>query len=446
MILDAPSSPPRRLQCRGFEGYKTIDPSVQFVNAELEAKPNNFFVVLDANSQRLFWGQLISQACDKLMSVGMIWVFTTHFSPHWIPWFIGLGAVPHFLLASKSGHWISQWGALRTVIGADVFRGILFILCAWLVTFVKADGQLLLLFLVSAFISNVAGALFNPAILSLPVDMLEPGEKRDKLTALIDSCFSLGNVIGPLLSALTYAWAGLPGMLGVNGLSYFFSAALAIGIKLKTSNTILAEIDDSDATQSPVKAKPILEVLKNQPVISGMLFTFLLMNFFLAPVMIFMPWYAKTIYADGISGLAKLEAFFGMGSVAGGFLLSFVKLPGATWMRISASLSLMAVAYLSFTCSHNLWHGCFSLFLLGFFLSLANVIILTLFQSAPEAQDVPVVMGMVNLISVASLPISMGIVGSFIEQVNVPNFAAICALIVIGLALSIRLIPGIQRV
>jgi predicted MFS family arabinose efflux permease len=106
----------------------------------------------------------------------------------------------------------------------------------------------------------------------------------------------------------------------------------------------------------------------------------------------------------------------------------------------------MAVAYLSFTCSHNLWHGCFSLFLLGFFLSLANVIILTLFQSAPEAQDVPVVMGMVNLISVASLPISMGLVGSFIEHVNVQNFAAICALIVIALALSIRLIPGIQRV
>ena len=145
-------------------------------------------------------------------------------------------------------------------------------------------------------------------------------------------------------------------------------------------------------------------------------------------------------------GLARLEAFLGDGSVAGGFLLSFVKLPGAIWKRICVCLSLMAVSYFSFTISHNLWQGCFSVLLLGFFLALANVIILTFFQSAPAEQDVPVVMGMVNLISVASLPVSMGVIGSFIEFVNVPNFAALCAVLVIAIACCIRLIPGIQRV
>lgn len=417
------------------------------MSLESEVKGPQFFVLLDANSQRVFWGQLISQACDKLMSVGMIWVLSTEFSPKWVPWFIAFGALPHFLLAYQSGHLINRWGALRTVIGADLFRGVLFMICAWLTMLAKHDNHLLALLMVTAIISNIAGALFNPAILSLPVSMMDPGEKRDKLTALIDSCFSFGNVLGPLLSALAYALTGLAGTLAINGLSYFFSAILAIGIKLQKpqNNALPVDAETGETTEIPAP-KTVQQVLKTQPVIFGMLITFLLMNFFLAPLMIFMPWYAKNIYADGIAGLAKLEAFLGLGTVVGGLLLSFVKVPGSTWKRVSISLTLMSLAYLGFTFSHQLWLGCVSVLALGFFLAVANVIILTFFQSAPEAQDVPVVMGMVNLISVASLPISMGVLGSFIEFVQVPQFAAVCAIIVIAIAASIRLIPGIQRV
>ena len=438
-----------------------------------EAHANSFFVLKDANSQKVFWGQLISQSCDKLMSVGMIWVLCADFSSKWVPWFIAIGALPHFLLATKSGHWISSWGALKTIIWTDLIRAVLFIAIAAAVPFFQSKNELLMLLMASAFVSNIAGALFNPAILSLPLDLMEPGDNRDKLTALIDSCFAWGNVLGPLVSALTYAWVGLAGMLAINGLSYLFSFVLALAIKLPESKTqpenpqdVLMEphseqqnpqaqtksIEDT-GTDLPkpnppatAKGRSLQELLKSQPVISGMLLTFLFMNFFLAPLMIFMPWYAKNVYAEGIAALAKLEFFLGIGTVAGGMLLSFVKLPGATWKRVSVSLCLMSIAYLCFTFTHYIWFGCIAVLFLGFFLSLANVVCLTFFQSAPDPDDVPVVMGMVNLISVASLPISMGIIGSFIETVPVPQFAAMCAGLVIGIALVIPFIPGIRKV
>jgi predicted MFS family arabinose efflux permease len=132
--------------------------------------------------------------------------------------------------------------------------------------------------------------------------------------------------------------------------------------------------------------------------------------------------------------------------VIGGGLLSFIQLPGSTWKRIAFSLCLMAIAYLSFTFSHNMIIGCLALAILGFFLALANVLILTFFQSSADPEDVPVIMGMVNLISVASLPVSMGIVGAFIDNVSVPSFATICAAIVIAIAMSIRFIPGIRTI
>ena len=430
------------------------------MSAKLEAKTKPFSAVLNANSQCVFWGQLLSQSCDKLMSVGMIWVLCSRFSPKWVPWFIALGALPHLLLAAKSGSFVSRWGALPTVIWTDVLRAILFIAIAIAVPFIPSDNNLLVVLMVSAFVSNIAGALFNPAILSLPLDMMEPGDDRDKLTALIDSCFSWGNVLGPLASAITYAWIGLAGMLAVNGLSYLASAGLALAIKLPV---LSPNLDSSAATpipiptsEEPVCAKEnspsspgsqsISQVLKSQPVISGMLFTFLFMNFFLAPLMIFMPWYAKNVYADGIVALAKLEFSLGIGTVAGGMLLSLVKLPGSTWARISLSLFMMALAYLAFTFTHDIWLGCLSVLVLGFFLSLANVVCLTFFQSTPEPKDVPTVMGLVNLISVASLPISMGILGAFVESIPVPTFAASCAGVVIAIALLIPFIPGIKRV
>jgi hypothetical protein len=253
---------------------------------------------------------------------------------------------------------------------------------------------------------------------------------------LIDSCFSFGNVLGPLVSAVAYSLTGLAGMLLINALSYLFSALLALGIKVKES---------ADATASP-PAVGVREVLKKQPVIAGMLITFLLMNLFLGPLMIFMPWYARNVYTSGISGFARLEACLGVGTVLGGALLSFVHLPGALWKRVALSLGSMAIAYLLFTFTKDLLLGCACLVLLGFFLAVANVITLTFFQTAPESQNVATVMGLVNLISVASLPISMGVVGMFIDNVSVPIFATLCASIVIALAVSIRFIPGIQRI
>lgn len=504
-----------------------------------------FLVFRDPDSLRVFWGQLISQSCDKLSTVGLIWILTTMYSAKWIPLYIALGAVPHFVLAMKSGHLISRWGALRTVVWTDISRGVLFLAAAGLVPYAGAGTELLLVILfVSTFLSNIAGALFNPAILTLPILIMEAGPNRDKLTALIDSCFSWGNVLGPLLSAIAFQICGLMGLMLINGLSYLFSGFLALGVKTKDLSVITSrsapvnpeetartaecetaapvaegasdetiteaaakaatnavvetvakegvettteaatvppKVTDSDGMEETAsketdnflrapkgsekfelnklneqepsvrndpehRPRTLGELVRTQPVIAAMLFTFLFMNFFLAPLMIFMPWYAKNVYGGGISDLAQLELFLGIGTVAGGIILSVLNLPGKTWMKVSVGLFLMAISYMAFTYAGSVWLGSVAVLFLGFFLAISNVVCLTFFQSTPEPMDVPVVMGLVNLISVASLPISMGVLGSCIELIPVKTFALGCSLVVIFIALFIPLIPGIKSV
>jgi hypothetical protein len=162
--------------------------------------------------------------------------------------------------------------------------------------------------------------------------------------------------------------------------------------------------------------------------------------------MIFLPWFAKNVYRDGISGLARLEAALGFGTLAGSIALSFFKLPGPAWVRITSSLGLMGISYLAFTLSEQLLAGCLAVAALGFFLALANVMIINLFQSHPSEEDVPAIMGVVNLISVASLPLSMGAAGIVIEQIPVQEVAWILPVILLSIAATVGLIPGVRKV
>jgi MFS family permease len=402
------------------------------------AKNRNFF---DSNAQRLFLGQLISQICDKVMSMGLIWVITTEFSPRWVPWFVGLAALPHLLLSRVSPKVIARWGVLTTVLASDLFRAILFLAAGMALSTNLTQPSILELLLLSALLSNIAGSLFNPAILSFPVFMAS-GEKRKRLTAMIDSCFSMGSVAGPIVSVLVYASVGLKGLLIVNGLGYLASFTLASGIRLSNPQPE----SDHSSPAPPESVEKEVSVLKRQPLVRSMLLSFLLMNFFLAPVLVFLPWYAQNVLGDGISGLARLEVCMGIGTLCGSAFLSVKSLPGKIWQQIATALGLMSLSYLFFTLSTHLWLSCMAVALLGFFLSLANIVILGLFQNHPAPQDVPSVMGLVNLISVASLPISMGITGSVIEKVNVLSFAPFCATVLIAIAASIGFIPGIREV
>ena len=187
-------------------------------------------VFKDQNSSRLFVGQFISQICDKMMTLGLVWVISQEQSIQMIPWFLAIGALPHLLLASSGGKLVQRIGVLRTLIHTDVLRGIIFLLVGllWLAYF--KHHSLTTLFILT-FVSNLLGALFNIAVFTLP-GLMPKKELVPQLTAMVDSCFSLGTVVGPAISALLYPWLGLSGLLVLNGLSYLLAAGLEGGIRL----------------------------------------------------------------------------------------------------------------------------------------------------------------------------------------------------------------------
>lgn len=378
-----------------------------------------FAVLSDKNAARLFCGQLISQVCDKMMTVGLIWVLTERASLAVIPWFLAVSALPHLLLAWKAGHWTNLLGPLKTVIWADWIRAAIFAVLAAVWPRVAPGSELAVLFAAS-FLSNLAGALFNPAIMSLPLYLGEAAALQ-QLTAVIDSCFSLGNIVGPLCSALLYPWIGLRGLFLFNGLSYALAAALESGV--------LTRLPAGAGESSEPGSQPAAmgELLRGDSLLRVMLGGFLGMNLFFGPLLVFLPLFAKAAYGGTIGTLASLETALGAGTALGGVVLTLIPFGQKPGAKICAAMSVMAAAYVSFTLTRAAWQGCACLAALGFFLATANVFILNLFQSRPAPRDVPVVLSMVNMISTASLPFSMAAMGLLVGRMEVRSLAVACS-------------------
>ena len=372
-------------------------------------------ILRNPDSLKLFVGQLVSQACDKMMTVGLVWVLTQNHSPDIIPWFLALGALPHLLLSLNAGGWAMAFGPLKTVVRTDLIRGVLFVALGLAWPAVPESAQLPAIF-ISVFASNIAAAFFNPAILSLPVFLAEATELT-QLTALIDSCFSFGNILGPLLSAVLYPWIGLRGLFLFNGLSYFASGVLEATIKAKPQ--IAGGEGEAGASSKP----RLLTVLGKDRLLSFMLGGFLAINLFLGPLLAFLPLFVKTRYHGSIHTLAFLETAVAVGMALGSAALAVLAMESGIGRKIAGSMVSVAAAYLAFVLVPTAWMGAICLVALGCALSLVNVFALTLFQTRPAQRDVPVVMSLVNLISVASLPFSMSVLGLLLPHTDIHSLA-----------------------
>lgn len=369
----------------------------------------------DPDALKLFGGQFISQACDKMMSVGLVWVLTQKYSAEVIPWFLAVGAAPHLFFALHAGAWTMRIGPLKTIVRTDFLRGLLFVALGVAWPWVGDSAQLPVIF-AAVLLSNVAATLFNPAILSLPVFLVE-GEGLTQLTALIDSCFSFGNILGPLLSAVLYPWLGLRGLFIFNGASYFVATMLEAGIVPRVSASAAGEANSS--AESP----RLFSVLRGDRLLAFMLGGFLAINLFLGPLLAFLPLFVKTRYHGSIHTLAFLETAVAVGMASGSAALSVLHAAGGLGRKISGAMIGVAFAYLAFVLVPSARLGCFCLVALGFSLSLVNIFALNLFQIRPKPQEVPVVMSLVNLISVASLPFSMSVLGLLLKVSDIHRLA-----------------------
>ncbi len=377
-------------------------------------------------------GQLLAQVSDRMTGLGLIWVVTEKFGENWVTWYLVIGGLPHLLLSPVSARVIRKVGAILTVISSDLIRFLLFFAATFTLRTVTGTQDLMLIFLL-IFISNCFAALFNPAILTLPLE-LEHGTRVQGLTAQLSTVTSLVTVIGPLLGMLCFQQFGLQGLFLITSFSYLLSGVLTWTLRHKTS---FVAPPQGEIPQN------ILQTLKNNPLVSTMLFIFLLMNLLLSPLQVQMPYLAKNAFSGSFNALAGMEMALGFGIFIGGLVLSFYSIKTRelrwTWYFLVAIglffLSFQLLDVLPFGLLDSLPLRLGPLAFMGVFMGLANILIINIFQSHPKTEHVPNIMSLVNLISVAAVPVSLIGVGLLQTVTTIPSIGLGCGIILMGICL-----------
>jgi MFS family permease len=375
--------------------------------------------------------QLLAQLSDKMTSLGLIWFITTQFGESWLTWYLVVGGLPHLIFAGFSGSWIQKMGALNTVVYADFFRAILFGVSAYF--FNETISETTLYFIVSLiFVSNIASAFFNPAILTLPLE-LEQGDRIQLLTARLTTITSLTTVIGPIVGLFCFNQFGIKGLFFISFLSYLISGFCAFELTKMSLGKENANLEKD----AEIISIPVFKSLRRNHLITVMLGVFLFMNLFLSPLQVLMPAMAKNLFNKSFNSLAYMEVVFGVGIVMGGVLLSVFTIKRKELYWVWGLLVAFSVSYLFFHYQDKLLMNLLFLFMMGLTLGLVNVLIIHLFQERPLKEDVANIMSVTNLISTASVPFSLTMLALMQRYLTVEKlglFSSIGLVIIVVLA------------
>lgn len=390
----------------------------------------NFDILKDRNALRIFLSLLVSTICEKMMSIGLVWYFTKHFSINVVPWFLTVSFLPHLMMAFFSTRLINTLGPLRTVISTSFFRSaVLFLLVAAFSFVDLKDEALLVALFVAGFFIGVGSSLFNPAILTLP-PRLVPADKVVGLNALIDSSMSISTIMGATFAIFLLNLVSLKTLILINAISFMVSGLLQLG--LETTSALSESGEENPPHISPKT------VLRKYPDIARLLLSFLFLNLVFTPILVMIPWYVEKIYQGDSSSLATIEGCMGLGAFLTGIFLSLshLKLEGEKRIKMIATVSfLFGAFFLLFSFSQHTWQGAVVLFCVGILSTFLNIQVLTYFQTALPEEEVPAIMTAVNIISAASVPLSLSFSGLIFPHVHIPTFATISGAVVIFLAL-----------
>ncbi|MCK6598555.1 MAG: MFS transporter [Bdellovibrionaceae bacterium] len=376
--------------------------------------------------------QLLAQLSDKITSLGLIWYITTQFGESWLTWYLVIGGLPHLLLSGYSGRVIQQWTAIKTVYYSDLARAFLFIISFfYFENELKHDSSLYML-LGLIFSVNVFSAFFNPAILTLPLEV-EDEERVQTLTARLTTVSSLTTVIGPLLGLVLFNQFGLKGLFVINFICYAVSSFFARKLFRVSQLGSMDKKSNHSSSSSSFHSVPIWESLSRNKLIAVMLLLFLFMNLFLSPIQVLMPVLAKNLFSKSFNVLAYMELFFGLGVVFGGLFLSLVSIHRRELFWVWFFLLFFSLIFVLFHFQASLIFILICLLLMGVTLGLVNVLIVHLFQEHPLKTDVPNIMSVVNLISTASVPVSLSLLALLQKYMSVIILSRMSSLVLLAL-------------
>lgn len=397
----------------------------------VEAVPAQPPRLLNRNFLLLWQGQAVSRLGNQAFAVAMMfWVMEKTGSASLMGLLMTFSMLPGVLLGPVGGTFADRHSRIKIIVVCDLIAGVGVLALAFLMmSLPDAVDVIIPVLFVVAVLGGVIQAFFMPAVAATVPDLVAP-ERLAAANSLNQFSNQASLLIGQAAGGVLYNTLGAPLLFLIDGLSFLFSGASEMFIRLPARPLPQAEEKQPVfRTYLRQTAEGFRYVWQRAGLRSFMLGASFL-NFLIMPIMVLFPFYVSLYLRQGSEWYGFLMAGMSAGAVAGFLLAGVLKLQGAARARgILAGMLLMPSLYgaIGFVRVPAVAVG--MVFLAGASMGLVNVYLVTMIQRSTPSEIRGRVMGLLGTLGGALMPVGMalgGVVGDLTGK-NVPLIYAVCA-------------------
>lgn len=346
---------------------------------------NNKGIFNRSNFILLWNGQLLTQLCGNILIVSMtFWLKHETESATLIGLLMAAVTLPAVLLSPLGGAVADLVSRKKILVLCDTLNGISILTFAFLMfNSVSTETTIIVVFIV-AMIYGTTSAFFNPALLSLIPDITKPGD-ISKANSLIESTKQIAMLVGQGTGAILYRLFGTPVIALVNGIIFLISALLENLIKVSPSKAIVEEGNKLSTKQLAGNIKEGFVYVMSVPGLRNVFFTTAVINFFLAPILMLLPFYIEDTMKLSADWFGSMMVALSLGVMGGYILAGVAKVPAKYRDKaIFASLMILSGSFGALGVVNNITFALVAISFAGLMSGYVSINFLTLMQTNTE--------------------------------------------------------------
>jgi MFS family permease len=414
---------------RGFD----LETQLANIEQEVEKKEKlwtwNFFL--------LWQGQLVSAFGDIAYSLALgFWIFAKTGSTGLMGTLMAVSMLPRIVISPFAGVLVDRTDRKKIIVWMDFIRGFIVVMIG--IAALTDTIEIWMVF-TAGIILGICAAFFNPAVSSIIPDVV-PTSKVMQANSAFNMIYSGTNILGNPIGGVAYQMLGAPIMFLFNGVSYIFSAATEVFIKVPK---IQREAEQLHFFQD------MLQGFKFMWKFTGLRSTLMIaagLNLFANTAMVLMmPFFQMT------KGLGPGKYGFAIAMLTGGAFVGMLATssinikPKQRYIIFILTGLISSICYTLFPLSNSLMIIAALLFLAGLLNAILNVLFQTTMQLAVPQDMRGKVFSMMGTLLMGLTPIGMALGGVMAEFIPAKYVMSICYAITFFFFIPFIFMPSFKR-
>ncbi|MCM1049541.1 MAG: MFS transporter [Clostridiales bacterium] len=386
----------------------------------------------------LLWqGQMVSALGDALYTIALnFFVLEETGSTAIMGTVMALVTIPRIICGPISGVIVDRTDRKKLIIFGDVIRGLSILFVAF-----AANRGILKIWIIMlvAVVSGVCSSFFNPAVESILPDIV-PEQKITKAASSYQIATTGADILGQSAGGSLYGIIGASAMFLINAVSYLFSAATEVFIKIPKVQRKNLNITFWEDFKDGIRF-----IFKYEGLVRTIIIAFLINFLFGMNRVLIIPWFTYSEHL-GMARYGILNAFQSAGLIVGMLALSVINIKQEKKYRIYIISLVVFIASIGAGAFFNQYAVILAFFFIAFgFQFVFNTMMNSTIMVKTPAEQRGKVLATKTTLCMAVSPLGNFLGGILCEFIEARRLIIINAAVAIVVVLAVLLNPKVKE-